>query len=86
MSGPKKKAADTITDHVNSPPHYNAGGIECIDSMVSAFGMENVKHYCLANAFKYIWRCLHKGKEVEDIKKAIFYLRFAIGDDPRKDP
>ena len=53
--------------------------------MVSAFGAEHVKHFCLGNAFKYTWRALHKGKEVEDIRKAIFYLRFAIGDDPRKD-
>ena len=81
-----KSPEDTTTpDPVISPPHYNSGGIEALDAMVSAFGMEKVKHYCLANAFKYIWRCLHKNKEVEDIKKAIFYLSFAIGDDPRKD-
>tara|TARA_R100000773_G_scaffold19228_1_gene17345 strand:- start:99 stop:350 length:252 start_codon:yes stop_codon:yes gene_type:complete len=81
-----KSPEDTTTpDPVISPPHYNSGGIEALDAMVSAFGKEKVKHYCLANAFKYIWRCLHKNKEVEDIKKAIFYLRFAIGDDPRKD-
>ena len=76
---------DPSSDLVNSPPHYNSGGIECIDAMTSAFGAENVSQYCIANAFKYIWRCLHKGKREEDIQKAIFYLRFAIGDDPRVD-
>lgn len=72
-------------DMVNSPPHYADSTIECIDAMQSAFGAEQVKHFCLGNAFKYIWRSSQKGKEVEDIRKAIFYLRFAIGDDPRKD-
>lgn len=76
---------DPPQDLVTSPPHYNVGGIEAIDAMVSAFGSEYVKHYCLCNAFKYIWRCMHKGKEIEDIRKAIFYLRFAINDDPRLD-
>ena len=72
-------------DNVNQPKHYLIGGIEAIDAMVMEFGAKSVKLYCLCNAFKYLWRCMHKGKETEDIKKAIWYLRFAIGDDPRKD-
>lgn len=62
------------TDNVNHPAHYTSGGIECIDGMVAAFGREYVMHYCLCNAFKYIWRCEHKGKRVEDIQKAVWYL------------
>lgn len=61
-------------DNVNHPAHYTSGGIECIDGMVAAFGREYVMHYCLCNAFKYIWRCEHKGKRVEDIRKAVWYL------------
>lgn len=61
-------------DNVNHPAHYTSGGIECIDGMVAAFGREYVMHYCLCNAFKYIWRCEHKGKRVEDIQKAVWYL------------
>ena len=63
-----------VNDNVNHPAHYTSGGIECIDGMVAAFGREYVMHYCLCNAFKYIWRCEHKGKRVEDIQKAVWYL------------
>ena len=62
------------SDNVNHPAHYTSGGIECIDGMVAAFGREYVMHYCLCNAFKYIWRCEHKGKRLEDIQKAVWYL------------
>lgn len=60
-------------DNVNHPKHY-AGNIECIDVMQQCFGTENVKSFCKLNAFKYIWRCQNKNDEVEDIKKAIWYL------------
>ena len=74
-----------MTDLVNSPPHYKDTDFECIDVMVSVFGTKAVKWYCLLNAFKYLWRCTKKHKdEVDCIKKAIWYLRFSIGDDPRK--
>lgn len=63
-----------MSDNVNHPAHYETGGIECIDAMVSSQGYECVRDYCLCNAFKYIWRCQHKGSRVEDIEKAIWYL------------
>ena len=64
-----------MNDNVNHPAHYTTGGIECIDAMVASQGYECVMDYCLCNAFKYIWRCQHKGKRVEDIEKAIWYLQ-----------
>ena len=70
-------------DSVNHPDHYTVGDIECIDAMVAAFGKETVEDYARVNAFKYIWRAHNKGKEEEDIRKAIWYLRYSIGDDPR---
>ena len=60
-------------DNVNHPSHYNQGGFECIDVMVSTFGEEATEDFCLLNAFKYIWRCGSKGG-IEDIKKAKWYL------------
>lgn len=69
-------------DMVNQPPHYAASQIECIDAMRSAFGDEAVETYCVVAAFKYLWRHDKKGGQ-QDIKKAIWYLRFATGDDPR---
>ena len=36
---------DAKTDHVNRPAHYTSGGIECIDAMQAAFGVEAVKDF-----------------------------------------
>lgn len=71
-------------DPISWPAHYNQGSVECIDAMRSAFGDEAVENYCIVNAFKYVWRYQQKNGR-EDLKKAIWYLRFATGDDPRGD-
>ena len=60
-------------DNVNHPSHYETGKFECIDAMIETQGIEAAKHFCICNAFKYIWR--HNGKNgVEDIKKARWYI------------
>ena len=80
-------AIDTPIYHsVERPKHYSSGQVECIDAMVSAFGTEAVQDYCRVNAFKYVWRAGEKGDadtEKEDVRKAIWYLRMSVGDDPR---
>ena len=76
-------AAVEHTDMVNSPPHYQREGIECIDAMVHAFGEDAVRTYARLCAFKYQWRADMKGKKNEDLKKAVWYLRWATGEDPR---
>lgn len=58
---------------VSHPSHYTQGGIECIDAMEAAFGKEAVSHFCICNAFKYIFRHEHKNGK-EDIEKAEWYL------------
>ena len=60
-------------DMVNHPSHYETGKYECIDVMIETQGVEAVKHFCICNAFKYLYR--HNNKNgAEDIKKAIWYL------------
>lgn len=71
-------------DPVEMPLHYTAGDIECLDAMVAAFGEERVQWWARMNAFKYLWRAEGKGGD-EDLRKAAWYLRFAVGDDPRQD-
>ena len=70
-------------DNVNHPPHYtwlkDKCGIEVIDI---------TRHidFCLGNAIKYVFRAGHKQdasmtdkqKEIEDLKKAIFYINDRI--------
>jgi len=64
------------TDNVNHPPHYNQGGIECIEAIKAATGSGFVK-YCTGNVIKYLWRYDNKGG-LEDLKKAAWYLDRAI--------
>jgi len=58
---------------VNHPAHYNAGKFEVID-VLDDWGLD----FCLGNAVKYIARSSHKGKELEDLKKAVWYLNRKI--------
>ena len=60
---------DAETDMVNSPPHYkaHASGVECIQ-ITEHMGFN------LGNAVKYIWRSDEKGKTIEDLKKARWYI------------
>ena len=62
--------------NVNHPQHYqstNPGGIECIDAMIAAYGVDSVIEFCRCNAFKYQWRAGRKGNLTEDIAKAQWY-------------
>ena len=65
-------------DPVNNPSHYNAGGIECLDAIEASMTPEAFKGYCKGNCQKYIWRMSYKGKPVEDLRKAKFYLERLI--------
>jgi hypothetical protein len=60
-------------DMVNSPAHYNDFGIECIDAIEAATGSE-FKAYLQGNILKYLWRYKYKGKPLEDLQKAEWYL------------
>jgi hypothetical protein len=55
-------------DVVNNPKHYNVGlePIEAIESWKLG--------YNLGNVIKYVARPDHKGKRLEDLKKARWYL------------
>ena len=68
-------------DRVNRPSHYTShpSGVECITI---------TEHYdfCVGNAIKYLWRCglkveegmTPKDKEIEDLKKAVYYINRKI--------
>jgi len=60
-------------DMVNKPPHYNQGGIECIDAIEESMEKEAFAGYCKGNVIKYLWRYEYKNK-IEDLKKAQWYL------------
>lgn len=55
--------------NVDHPSHYNShpAGIECIDV---------VEHmnFNVGNAIKYLWRADEKGRPIEDLEKARWYI------------
>ena len=67
------KQAWGSVDMVNSPPHYNQTGIECIHAISAATG-DGFKYYLQGNIMKYLWRFDYKDKPLEDLKKAQWYL------------
>lgn len=69
-------------DPVNHPKHYQASnGLEAIDC-IEAF-VEDLPGdigYLIGNAIKYLCRFDKKGKPVEDLQKARWYIERAIKD------
>lgn len=61
-------------DPVNHPSHYETGKYQCIDVMEEVFGIEDVKAFCLCNAFKYLYRAKHKVNMEEDLRKCVWYV------------
>lgn len=63
-------------DPVNHPSHYTQGGIECIDALTSMIsGFQDPNDAALSwQVVKYVWRHPHKGKPVQDLEKARWYL------------
>jgi len=64
-----------VKDVVNNPDHYNSGNIECIDAIEESMSSHAFKGYLKGNCMKYLWRYDYKGKQVEDLQKAGWYLR-----------
>ena len=57
-----------MEEQVNHPSHYNQG-IEVID-IIERWGL----NFSLGNAIKYILRSPYKGKQIEDLEKARWYI------------
>ena len=65
----RKKQADKT-----NPNYYkNECSLECIETMLIAFGSDKVYDFCICNAFKYMWSYKNKNG-FEDVKKARWYV------------
>ena len=71
------KQSNNVVDMVNSPPHYNQTGIECIHAISAATG-DGFKHYLQGNVLKYLWRFDYKDKPLQDLQKAQWYLNALV--------
>lgn len=69
---------EIVEDPVNRPSHYTSGGIECIDALEASMTPIEYAGFLKGQVFKYIWRYRLKGKPVEDLKKARYYLDHLI--------
>jgi len=58
-----------MNDPVNHPKHYteHPSGVECIE-------ITEHMNFCVGNAIKYLWRAGLKGAQVEDLRKARWYI------------
>lgn len=63
------------TEHspVNHPKHYNShpSGVECIT-------ITRHMSFNIGNAIKYLWRAGMKDSEVQDLEKAVWYIKDEI--------
>ena len=59
----------TPVEQVDHPAHYcsSKSGIECIQ-------VTEHLNFCVGNAIKYLWRAPLKGKMLEDLRKARWYI------------
>ena len=84
IPGPEYDPADVAfhrePDMVNHPPHYTQGGIECIDALTAMISpYKDPNDAALSwQVVKYLWRHPFKGKPLEDLKKARYYLERLI--------
>jgi len=62
-----------MSSNVNHPKHYNNGKIEVIAAIE-----DWMMGFCDGNVIKYVARHRHKGKPIEDLKKAKWYLERLI--------
>ena len=69
-------------DLVNSPPHYQAGGLEVIE-VIEAFAPDN---FLRGSAIKYLLRAGRKGDALTDLKKSSWMLRREIDNLERMEP
>ena len=58
-----------MNDPVNHPKHYteHPSGVECIE-------ITEHMNFCVGNAIKYLWRAGLNGEQVEDLRKARWYI------------
>ena len=69
-----KDSTSKAPDPVNHPEHYTSGSIECIDALRASMPLDQFMGFLKGNVIKYLWRYQQKGKPVQDLEKARWYL------------
>lgn len=66
----------TIADAVHHPKHYTSD-----DCGVEAIEVTSLLPACISNAVKYVWRCGKKDEDLQELKKALWYINYSIDND-----
>lgn len=59
-------------EEINNPSHY--GGDACIEYIEDSMPCDMYEGFLRGNVMKYLWRYDKKGKPLEDLQKAMWYL------------
>lgn len=71
------------------PDHYKVldgrySAIDVIKDLYQKSKNDGFTDYNRFQAFKYLWRCGHKDAALQDLKKAVQFLQFAIEHEEKK--
>ena len=64
------------SDAVHHPKHYISD-----DCGVEAIEITSLLPACISNAVKYVWRCGKKDEDLQELKKALWYINYSIDND-----
>ena len=71
----KRNLRNTM-DAVHHPKHYTSD-----DCGVEAIEITSLLPACISNAIKYVWRCGKKDEDLQELKKALWYINYSIDSD-----
>ena len=69
-------AIHSVADSVHHPKHYTSDGCG-----VEAIEITSLLPACISNAVKYVWRCGKKDEDLQELKKALWYINYSIDND-----
>ena len=67
---------NTVADAIHHPKHYTSD-----DCGVEAIEVTSLLPACISNAVKYVWRCGKKDEDLQELKKALWYINYSINND-----
>ena len=71
-----KRTDNTMSDTIHHPKHYTSD-----DCGVEAIEITSLLPACISNAVKYVWRCGKKDEDLQELKKALWYINYSIDND-----
>ena len=69
-------AVRIVADAIHHPKHYTSD-----DCGVEAIEITSLLPACISNAVKYVWRCGKKDEDLQELKKALWYINYSIDND-----